>query len=384
MEQYYYKQRTEKFFKLCADKFDSKVKLNKRDLEFLFAAIVENLELPLPNVELRGYFINIETISELFIQTFNSHYLDPDDRKMFAENFDKVHKLLKIPRSKHFYQFRILGDLGYYPNTDFKRASSEYSIVNFKPTILTRNNYEVESQYGNYSTISWITRNELKFNASLICSIGQGWGFLFFENANSISLDENTVQQLPKSLRNYFLLETLQMLNSLKSPKQSFYSKESTSINQSYDYFKFDEHLKNFELAFDKFSITNHLLLRTSNHLSKAVMLDRNKFYKEEAVTNIFICLEGCLHLLQKKWGDAKPALNLKLLEEKFKAELDDENLFGFIKEAYDKRISLIHPEPKWGSQWTPYIDFHDFFDYFKIRRYLLHYYLTGNLINYW
>jgi hypothetical protein len=140
--------------------------------------------------------------------------------------------------------------------------------------------------------------------------------------------------------------------------------------------------LNGFERVYDKFSINNQLLLRTSNYLSKAFMLERNRFFKEEVVANIFICLEGCLHLLQKKWGDSKPTLNLKLLEINFKSVLNEESLFEFIKEAYSKRIALLHPQSKWGSQWMPYVDFHDFFDYYKICKHLLRYYLTDDIID--
>jgi hypothetical protein len=379
MEQYYYKKRTEKFLKTYAEKFSKKSRLTAKDLEHLFSAIIQNFEIPLPNIELRKYFLTKEIISDLFFQIFNSNYLDPDDRKKFNGYFDTIYNLIQFKRGNHFYQFRVLGELGLYPSDDFKRTKSEFTILNQKPTILTYNNYEVENLYSNDSMISWITRNELKFNSSIICSIESGWGFLFFEGANSISLDETTLNQVPKQLRKYFFYEALLLLKSSKSPGESYFTKRVSNLNPSYNYMDFSKYLRNFENVYDNFSIRNHLLLRTTNHLSKALMLDRNGFYKEEAVTNIFICLEGCLHLLQKKWGDQKPQLNLKLLEEKFTSELNDPNTFEFIKEAYHKRISLIHPEPKWGSQWTPYIDFHDFFDYFKICRYLLHYYFTNN-----
>ena len=91
------------------------------------------------------------------------------------------------------------------------------------------------------------------------------------------------------------------------------------------------------------------------------------------------MCLEGCLHLIQKIYGDYKPQLNRQLLQQVFKDDIPDgENYYNFISEGYELRISLIHAEPKWGAKWDPFVTMDDFYDYYKINRLLLNFILIG------
>ena len=57
--------------------------------------------------------------------------------------------------------------------------------------------------------------------------------------------------------------------------------------------------------------------------------------------------------------------------------------LFSFIKEGYDKRISLVHAEPDWGAEWSPFLLADDFFEYFNICRELLNLILIDRNVEY-
>lgn len=112
-------------------------------------------------------------------------------------------------------------------------------------------------------------------------------------------------------------------------------------------------------------------------------MLWSNPILAEEAIVSNFHCIEGCLHLIQNLYGDHSARLNLDLVREVIVNEIAlGDNLFDYIREGYDKRISLIHANPKWGPEWSPYLGMSDFYDYFKLSRQLLNFILIERHID--
>ena len=164
------------------------------------------------------------------------------------------------------------------------------------------------------------------------------------------------------------MFELLQFQNRFKSLNGFYIERKPLQDVSAYHFFDFKNCKDIFYKLIDSFSIKNHLLLRTSNYLIKSSMLWKNRTFGEEAIANVFFALEGCLHLIQKKFGDNHTKLNRKLLKKIFKEKFPHgENLFNFIEEGYYKRISLVHPEPDWGAEWSPFLMADDFYEYFNI-----------------
>lgn len=59
-----------------------------------------------------------------------------------------------------------------------------------------------------------------------------------------------------------------------------------------YKFIDFTDSIDDFKKIYDSFSITNELLLRTSNNFIKGRIHSNNYLTFEEAITNNFICLE--------------------------------------------------------------------------------------------
>jgi len=111
-------------------------------------------------------------------------------------------------------------------------------------------------------------------------------------------------------------------------------------------------------------------------------MLWNNRSFGEEAMANTFFCIEGCLHLLQKKYGNYSSKLDLNFIKKIF---IDNfpfgEQSFETLKDDYETRIQLVHPETNWGTVWNPFIMADDFYANFSFCRALLNFILIDRII---
>ena len=57
------------------------------------------------------------------------------------------------------------------------------------------------------------------------------------------------------------------------------------------------------------------------------------------------------------------------------------ENYFSSLEGGYEKRISIIHAEPDWGAEWSPFLQADDFYDYFEISKELINYILIDRVM---
>lgn len=378
----YSRNKQIEFLKSNAEKFKDKSRLSKIDLEYLFNSIIELLNLPFPPSELKKYFLHPNIISDLFIEVINSDNLTPDDRFNSRESFDSIFKSIGKQVSDYSIDFRILVPGGNYPNTELNRAGCKYTINNQIPILKTKNRTKKDI-FADNSLINWLTRNELRFATAITCAPEYGILHLSFTGHNRLKLDYNCIKEIPKELEIYFLRELLDIKRRyIPIGVRAWDRKPLADVNE-YEFSDFKESISYFNQLFDNFSIQNDLLLRTCNYFIKARMHWDNDINAEEAVNSNFFCLEGCLHLIQKKLGDLKPKLNRKLLLDFFKNDFPNgENLFDFIQEGYSKRISLVHAEPEWGAEWDPFIISEDYYEYFKICRILLNFVLIERFID--
>ena len=381
MDDYQRKKHLE-FLKENSKKFKNKSELSSADLEYLFHSLIDLLGLPYPPSELQKYFLHPNVISDMFIEVLNSDYLSPDDRFKSHESFNKIFKAIKKARSNYNIDFRILASGGNYPNIELSRGGCKYTINNQIPVLQTKS-WNKKDIMADSSIINWLSRIELKFATSVMCAPEYGSFSFYFTSHNTIKVDESCYKKVPNELKIYFLRELLDIKRRyIKVGVKPWNRKPLPDVNE-YEFSDYQESVSTFHKIFDNFSIQDDLLLRTCNYFVKARMHWDNLIYAEEAITNNFFCLEGCLHLIQKKYGDFNPKLNRKLLSKVFKEEIPNgENLFDFIQEGYSTRISLVHPEPEWGAEWDPFIMADDFYEYYKICRILLNFILIDRVID--
>ena len=372
----YYQDRIVSFFGDLSNRIRGKDALTSRDLEFVFNSIVDCADLPVPSSELYDYFLSPDIIKLLLFQIHNQDRVAIDTRKKIREDFDQTMSMIKTSNGDRFTQVRILGYQGSYPNIDIERGDCVYTNYNLLPTLITTNSSSSEAKYSGYSEVSWMTRNELRFATAVICAAESGLFYFYFNHHDTFVLNHSLVKKLPRELRNTFLYHLIRINSRFTSERIAEFD------TAHFDFGNFRNHLPYFERLFDRFDLTNQLLMRTAFYLVKSIMLWNNRVFAEEAIANVFFSLEGSLHLIQKKHGSPEPKLNLRELKQIFSEQLPRrENLFEFIEEAYDKRISIVHPEPVWGAEWNPFLMAEDFYDYFNICRELLNYFLIDRII---
>lgn len=374
---YLYRENAIKVAEDLGTKFKDRVSISKNDLEYIFDNVSEKLGIASPPREIKTNLLHKQIVYELLIYLQISPFLLREDRVKLNDGLKNLYQLLKSEKGKYYWKFRILGSRGFYPRPTIKRGDIYYTHFHLKPILLTKNRYESEEQFNNSSEITIVTRNELKFATAVFCS-SIGLDHVHFNSFESLELDGKIMSTIPEELQLVIFMELMEYKRKCY-PVTHYGGEFADESPVGYLYGTYNK-INDFNLAFDAFSIRDHLLMRTSNHLMKSVMLWMNRTFAEDAIMHTFIGLEGCLHLLQKKWGDSKPQLNLKLLQEKFANTLESEQVFDFIQEAYHKRIKLVHPEPKWGAEWNPFLMAEDFYEYFKISRWLLFYYLTDTI----
>jgi len=378
-----HRNKHKQFLNLNASKYRGKTRLSKSDLKTVFHGLINLLELPYPPSELIQYFLHPNVVSYLLIQVLNSDNLTADDRFALHDSFDLIHKAIKEERSNYSINFRILAPGGLYPNIELDRGGCKYSFINQLPVLITKNRIKKDI-FSDSSIINWLTRNELRFATSVMCAPEIGFYHFHFTGYNSLYIDFNCTKLIPKELIIYFLRELLDIHRRFTPIGVRFWHRKPLQDVNEYEFSDYLDSIQYFNLLFDNFSIRDDLLLRTCNYFVKAIMHWDNQINIEEAITNTFFCLEGCLHLIQKKHGEYAPNLNIKLLKKIFKENIPfGENVFDYIQEGYEKRISLIHAEPQWGADWDPFITSEDYYDYFKICKSLINYILIDRHLDY-
>jgi len=378
----YRRNRHKEFFKKNVEKFGKKIQLKISDLDYLLKSLIDVLEIPFPPSEIYPYFLHPNLINKLLYEVINSEFLSPPDREEMSEDFGTLLQCLKEHKSNFKITLRILAPGGIYPNTPIERGGCKYTFNNQLPVLFTKSRNK-KNIWDESSLINWLTKQELRFATSVLCAPSDKIVYFFFTSSNSISVDASCIKKVPIDQQVYFLREWLDIHLRFTSIGTKGWNRSPLPDISVYEFTDFQDSISIFNDIFDSFSITNDLLLRTCNYFVKAIMHWNNLINAEEALVNCFFCLEGCLHLIQKKFGEYNQRLNLKLLKKVFdENDVLKEISFEFIQEAYEKRISLVHAEPEWGAEWSPFITYEDFWDYFKICRILINYILIERKID--
>lgn len=101
--------------------------------------------------------------------------------------------------------------------------------------------------------------------------------------------------------------------------------------------------------------------------------------YYEDAVSNIFIALEGALVILQRNGGIRYDRIIRKFHKEKFREIFTNaDSAYDFVMDEVfefgEKRASLVHPQAATDWTWIPYLSHEDYRDYRYILKLLIYY----------
>jgi hypothetical protein len=102
--------------------------------------------------------------------------------------------------------------------------------------------------------------------------------------------------------------------------------------------------------------VRNHLLMRGLFTLMKADMLSTYSEFTEEAIQSCFISLEATFRMVLRKLkadGIANPTSKdaARWVFDNFDSHLDPEaELDRYFAEFYDQRITMLHPESRFGT----------------------------------
>lgn len=372
------------FFKETATRLADSRTLNARQRMRLLEDALDSCALPHPAPEIKSFFAHPNILHELFTSIYNRL---PDLHKMGEEYHPYLNTIRravgKHRRSETSVNIRVLGINGVYPNIPISCPDAKYVIHNQYPLIICKQrNYK--SVWENASIINWLSRNELRFITSMVCASDSALLHFHFDATNSLAVDFDCLRDVPSTLRTHFLFELFSLNRRLTVVGKSPFDRLPLPDIADYEYASFDKYIGHFRTLYKAFPIGNDLLLRTCNYHAKAMMAWSNRIFAEEAIVLNFHCIEGCLHLIQSIYGEDTGKLNLELVREVFVSEIErGENLFDYIKEGYDKRISLVHANPKWGADWSPFLDGADFWDYFKLSRQLLNFILIERHVDF-
>lgn len=265
------------------------------------------------------------------------------------------------------YLFRILSTKGTYPGCTLSYNGIHYEIIEGIPTLLTKYNSNAERKYNKNSEFTIIGRNELKAATCFILSMGDALGTFYFDNNNY----DNQIFAIEKNVS--FNKQLKEIFDNYKSNCISF------PVVSEYDYFDFSGKIDIYKNLIQKYTINNHLLLRTSNYLLKSLMLRSEQFFMDDAMINAALATVGCIELIKRKHGNYSDSYDPDLIEIVAKEIFEyPEGAIEFIEDVYKYRIMFVHPvSNKYGEDWIPVHSADDLLDYYEILKGLFIYALN-------
>jgi hypothetical protein len=265
----------------------------------------------------------------------------------------------------------LLGAYGRYPNVELHLGTSHYAFRSGVPLLITQDD---SSSWD--SEVSFLNAQELKLSAAIALS-PESRGFAFhFDGQSGLLISESAFVDLP--LRS--VIDLVYELLLLRAGRVTPLGGSVPPVNGAVFHFApFEADSSALQAVFNSIDVKDELLMRTLFFLVKSRMLWANPCFGEDAIANVMFCLEGTLLLLQRRQGLSDEKIDIKALGGIFKATFDrGEELFEFVKEGYDKRISIVHPSPAEGPKWMPQLLADDFYEYFDVARMLLIYLGSG------
>jgi hypothetical protein len=343
---------------------------------------------PLSDAAIREAISHLLSIMELpdFLSAFpasvyNQHVLDHLSIALWNTSTTKLRMYLKeqnvdpvdfrVMMGEKNFKARLLGAEGRYPNVEIHDGTSIYAFRAGLPIILTNDDDSMKD-----SEVGFLNAAELKLSAAIMLEPEHRGLSIHFDDENILRISTNALIGL--SPQNMVDLSFELLL--LKSRRQKHGS--SAIDRKTYEFAEFNQKSKSLTEILKSIDTSDELQMRTLFYLVKSRMLWTNRCFGEDAIANVMFCLEGALLLLQRRNALQDDKIDTKALSEIFKSTFRrGEELFEFVSEGYDKRISIVHPSPSDGPKWMPFLLADDFYEYYDIARMLLIYLACGMLI---
>jgi len=349
----------------------SQLSRTKKSLKIIFCELLALEGLAIP----KDYIVKILSSQTLLY----SLIIDIRFKMPKPQEIDKYLKNLRpqkiIDQSKYSLQLRRLGSQGLYPNYAFSRRNFEYTFVNGCPVLITKNSWQAENYYSNGSELSFMSREELKFSTALLCCSKEPGYTLDYLGRNTVGLNAKHLLGLSNEKRLEVLIEWDTLVNHFQN--------DSYETSKTKPFLKSDLAIDEFNEYYDNFSIRDQLMMRTSFLYVKAKMLWLNPSFHEDALANIFFCIEGALLLIQRRNHHSHKQINMSFLKSHLiKLFPHGKYFFEFIEEAYQKRIEIVHPQNRWGSKWSPTLFQSDFQTFSGVAKQLLILAIADKVVN--
>ena len=369
---------------------------NIKELFLKYKYFCKNNESPLSSQENKEIIINIleamnlpNFLGSYPINIYNQYILNTLSNFLWNSISTSLRQFLIkkdispkeiIPwKAKKLIKVRILGQEGNYPNLELIKNKSTYSFRHGVPILITNENGK--DYFINSSEISFLNIRELRFAASINLTSNIPYLKFYFNDLYVIYLNERALI----GLNNNDIINLLFELLLIKKREIDFTS--SFPGNGFYlSPFQFNNfnNITDFNNIYDNIDEKDQLLLRTLFYFVKSSMLWNNRCFGEDAISNVLFSIEGALLLLQRKNGYSEKNINREALTEIFLNTFNNgKELFEFIQEGYDKRISIVHANPKSGVEWSPSLMADDYCEFFDISRMLLNYIIIDKYIEF-
>lgn len=336
------------------------------------------LEIPTLAPELWAKLANPHIVNFLFIHLWNA--LSTDQRLSLAKlNIRPTVYIRSDQKSNFEIKTRILGRTGIYPSVALQTNEATYAAYHGFPMLITKQQRISEDD----SEVSFLNRQELRAATAVILARERSLLHFYFEDLSVISLDLKALENFEKEQEIQLLFELLLISLRFRQPSGIFETETSLPSISVYKFSDFRDDVDSFYHLYNSFDTSDELLMRTSFYLVKSIMLWSNRSFGEDAIANALFAIEGALLLIQKKIGVQYKDIDLDCLADFFRSNFErGEELFDFIREGYDKRITIVHASPKWDIEWSPFFSAEDFYEYFHIVKFLLNYILIDRIIS--
>lgn len=340
--------------------------------------ILNSFDLPLPSETYLKHSSKILlklTMDAIYSRLVNTQYITNDMSKKISDASARLD--ISFSASDYSYRLRAFSAGGIYPNESFIRHDASYMVVNNRPHMLTRNHNDAEVRArGGGDENSVLTRREVKLISSFMCVNGLIVKFSLiddFDFSNVFDVNEGYLVNIPQSEIVEVIFEYAAIRR--KSKFTDVASFEFTAVGDS---------MPDIAVFYRKFKIDDLLLLRTCYLLIKASSMAMTPNYFEDAVSNIFISLEGVMTLLQRNAGKPYEHIDRDLQKGIYEDIFQEssEGIYSFVIEEVfargEKRAALMHPQAAatWG--WVPFLMGGDYPEYRQILRCMIFFTVTG------
>lgn len=282
---------------------------------------------------------------------------------------------------------RFLPSGGYYYGYDYFTPEAAYAILNAAPILVTISAEPWHKEMMFETELGLLTRLEVKVIATLFFSSYSWHGPFFYfifgpdpiEVPASVALDEGSSLSPAALPRLSFVLEVFDRFRLVEArsavpqlPTQGPFEFRQQALDPSRS--------SGFYQAFD---LQDNLALRTAFLLIKAASLwsHGGHIYGEDAAANLFFALEGCLHLIHRRFNSSANFQFAPVVQHIETVFPSKPGYPAMLEDAHEKRVQIVHPEPRIDIGWLPNLYADDFYENFGMANDLFYYAITGDTL---